>query len=359
MVSRSLKSAVDRLAEAAAEPELWPEVLPLLADALGAVGAACFGCNDQTAGVEWACFCGPASARKYIDQYAAIDPYAPVLRRSEYAGWRSLAECVPGEVLRRNEWYHDYVQPSGVSEVLGAQIYRAGSRSIYFGMHYSTSQSVVPQDAPVRLLLQRLKAAAVVWHRNRELMVHASLGAWTIDHHPSALFVVYDGGRIIEMNAAAERLLSGSDVLRAENGRLVAGAPTDAAPLGALLMAAADTEAPAPEQRLLIGAAQAGHGHLVTAFPLPNAGPKTGQMVLRVTSLFADPPESTDLQQVFRLTPAESRLAQALLKGKTLGEMVEEFGVSMPTLRVQVRSVFRKCGVNRQVDLVRVLLRAT
>src|SRR5947209_18620267 len=101
MVSRSLKSAVDRLAEAAAEPELWREVLPLVADGLGAVGAACFGCNNQTNGVEWAYFCGPASDLKYVEHYAAHDPYAPVLRASRHEGWLSLAECVPEEVLRR------------------------------------------------------------------------------------------------------------------------------------------------------------------------------------------------------------------------------------------------------------------
>lgn len=357
MVSRSLRIAVDRLQDAAAEPDLWRDVLPLVSDALGGVGAACFGCNDLTRGVEWAYFHGPASEQKYVEHYAAVDPYTPVRRTSRDGGWLSIADCVPQEVLQRNEWYLDYVRPSGIREVLGAQVHRAESRSIYFGIQYDTPQNVPPRDARAQQLLQRIQAAAGVWHQHRMLRLHASLGEWTADHHPDALFIVYDGGRVVDMNAAAERLLSRRDVLLIESGRLVPVNEPDAAALAAL-MSAPETNTDA-EPRLLLGAAQDAQGHVVTASPLPNAGPNIGRVVVRVTSLHAEPPLTADLQRVFGLTPAEGQLAQALLKGRTIAEMTAEFGVSMPTLRVQVRSVFRKCGVKRQVDLMRVLLRAT
>ena len=75
--------------------------------------------------------------------------------------------------------------------------------------------------------------------------------------------------------------------------------------------------------------------------------------------LVADPdartPSERDLAAFFGLSPAESRLAVALLAGKKLGEVAIDFGVQITTLRTQLGSILRKTGVTRQVDLIRLL----
>jgi DNA-binding CsgD family transcriptional regulator len=66
-------------------------------------------------------------------------------------------------------------------------------------------------------------------------------------------------------------------------------------------------------------------------------------------------PSERDLAEFLRLSPAESRLAVALLAGKKLGEVAIDFGVQITTLRTQLSSILRKTGVTRQVDLIRLL----
>lgn len=70
--------------------------------------------------------------------------------------------------------------------------------------------------------------------------------------------------------------------------------------------------------------------------------------------------EATDhlwrsLRESFGLTPAETRLAARLKDGMTLKEAAEDLGVSLNTVRNQLRAVFEKMGLSRQSDLVRAL----
>jgi DNA-binding CsgD family transcriptional regulator len=61
------------------------------------------------------------------------------------------------------------------------------------------------------------------------------------------------------------------------------------------------------------------------------------------------------LQLLFELTRAESRLAIALLDGKSLHEAAELIGVARETVRSQIKSIFQKTGTQRQGELIRLL----
>lgn len=57
------------------------------------------------------------------------------------------------------------------------------------------------------------------------------------------------------------------------------------------------------------------------------------------------------IQATFSLTPAEARLAQHLENGVTLSEAASAFGLSVFTVRTQLRAIFVKVGVRRQSEL--------
>lgn len=62
------------------------------------------------------------------------------------------------------------------------------------------------------------------------------------------------------------------------------------------------------------------------------------------------------LHESFGLTPAEVRLVERLGQGLALADIAAELGVSIHTTRNQLTSVFNKIGVQRQADIVRLLL---
>ena len=56
------------------------------------------------------------------------------------------------------------------------------------------------------------------------------------------------------------------------------------------------------------------------------------------------------------LTPMESRVAALPAEGKTVGEIASATGRRVNTIRTHARYIFRKLGITRQVDLVRLVL---
>jgi DNA-binding CsgD family transcriptional regulator len=62
------------------------------------------------------------------------------------------------------------------------------------------------------------------------------------------------------------------------------------------------------------------------------------------------------ISELYGLTHAEARLSAALANGYALEEIAEKRKVSMATIRSQLKACFRKTGVSRQVDLVKLIL---
>jgi DNA-binding CsgD family transcriptional regulator len=66
-------------------------------------------------------------------------------------------------------------------------------------------------------------------------------------------------------------------------------------------------------------------------------------------------PDGELLRDVFLLTRAEIRLAKRLSCGESLSEIADRLGVSVATLRVQLKTLFQKTGTSRQGQLVSLL----
>ena len=63
------------------------------------------------------------------------------------------------------------------------------------------------------------------------------------------------------------------------------------------------------------------------------------------------------LSQLFGLTPAESSVTNWLVSGRTIDEYAQDRGVSLATVRSQLKTVLAKTGMSRQVQLVAALAR--
>ena len=84
-----------------------------------------------------------------------------------------------------------------------------------------------------------------------------------------------------------------------------------------------------------------------------------GAAVLLVLVDLEDCPEPSRalLQQVFGMTPSESRVAARLICGDSPQEIAEAFGVGIGTVRTQVKSILSRTQMHRQAELVRLLTR--
>jgi len=154
-----MPTLVSRLQDAAASPEAWPDALKALTEAAGVAGAALIMSNKSTGTVEEACFVGLSAEFKsdYIRHYAALDPYSPLLDGS----WKKLSECFSDPVLRRSEWYNDFVLACGVRDILGARLVDTRDYHVIFGIHQQIGRSFSARlDSLIEEVTDPLRRAA-------------------------------------------------------------------------------------------------------------------------------------------------------------------------------------------------------
>jgi DNA-binding CsgD family transcriptional regulator len=153
-------------------------------------------------------------------------------------------------------------------------------------------------------------------------------------------------GRVQSQSAPAQALIAHSPVLEMSGCRLVARDSFDQRRLERLLSAAAHGQAGE-----LVLCDEAGKGVLI------QAGATAGAVRLRLSSLRPPLGCADRFADLFGLTRAEARLAEAMLEGCDAGDCADRFGVSRTTIRSQLAALFDKTGRRRQATLL-VLLAA-
>jgi DNA-binding CsgD family transcriptional regulator len=66
-------------------------------------------------------------------------------------------------------------------------------------------------------------------------------------------------------------------------------------------------------------------------------------------------PSEDVLNGLFDLSPAEIKVAQGIVSGKTIDSVALDLKLSRETVRGQLKSVFAKTGTGRQAELVGLL----
>lgn len=95
---------------------------------------------------------------------------------------------------------------------------------------------------------------------------------------------------------------------------------------------------------------------------MPFAGNLLNHIRELATLVFIDDPAKRSmsraiaLRKLFRLSPVEARLADLLAGGVELAAAAEQLRMTQETARFHLKSLFRKTGLRRQVDLVRLVL---
>lgn len=81
-------------------------------------------------------------------------------------------------------------------------------------------------------------------------------------------------------------------------------------------------------------------------------------MLILTPQQSSQPADSLWLGSMFDLTPAEARVASALMTGAALESIATQHRVSLGTVRTQLRAIYEKTCTHRQAQLV-ALLHAT
>jgi len=175
----------------------------------------------------------------------------------------------------------------------------------------------------------------------------------------TAAFLCAADGRVIQLTPAAEEIVRGGRILRIEGGRLKARRSAEDRELADCVgrairddnsvcrtMLVADAQG---ERRLMLDVARLRRG----AYSL---GHEPAVMVIARDERARIRTAAAAVGSKFGFTSAETAIAEALARGCSPEQIAVERGVSLNTVRTQIRSIFDKAGVTRQAELTRLVL---
>jgi DNA-binding CsgD family transcriptional regulator len=183
-----------------------------------------------------------------------------------------------------------------------------------------------------------------------------SVALQALDQLCAGVIVTDSSGLMIEMNRAADAIVQLGDGLLIREARLCARRVFETAKVSRLIAGATEEKSRPTGGRMVIGRSSGLPPYTLAVLPL-NAAPIDDRRFAII--IIVDPtryvPSEKDLADLFGLSPAEARVAAALMTGESLTDIAAASAVQITTVRTQLRSILRKVGVKRQCDLVRIL----
>jgi DNA-binding CsgD family transcriptional regulator len=188
-----------------------------------------------------------------------------------------------------------------------------------------------------------------------------SISAAALDLMPFPLLVLNSKGHCIDTNAAADRLLAATRLIRISDGVLVI-ADQDARRLVANAVKAAGIGVSAPAAPTTMALTlEGGRHYAVQTIPFsptrfrPTDG-ITALLLQEIGNLQPLPIEV--LMKLYGLTHAEARLVSLLAQDHSLENAATALGIARTTAKTHLQRVFEKTSTNRQPQVVRLALSA-
>lgn len=300
----------------------------------------------------------------YAAYYGAIDPRRQLLDSQPVGGVLACHEHFSSDAVSRSEFFQDFLIPSGSRYVAGSRVWTDGNEDFVLGLMRDVGNQPFTAEAlkEAEQLIAHFSRASQLWSDTRALRTAAAAGERVAESRGLAHFGLNVLGEMVYANENAEAHLREASVLRLSRSRLVGCDPADEDALGSGVRHVLEHRSGcsrlignrSPAGALMVSIAPLDLDRSVSAWNLDQAA----VLVTVRRRTFGAGPSSNALSQMYGLSRAEGTLAVALCRGDTLQEYAEAAGLSVATVRTQLKAIFQKTATSRQAELVSLLLRA-
>lgn len=271
----------------------------------------------------------------------------------------------PRSRLKRTEYWTDWLRPQDIFYSSAAIVERTRDRSLNATVCRPEAAGPYSEQELQTLaaLMPHLQTGFALHRKFRRLDALAGATTAVFDQLPFGVVLFDESLTLLHHNARAKALIDeAADVVQLGARGLRCTRPREEQRLNNLLQSAVRTgesgqgSAGGPVRLIRT------RGDMLQLFvaPLPSW---SGPFGLRAAAaVFVSMPDaatvslSRALHSVYQMTPAECRLTEALVNGMSPREYGEKTGVSINTVRTQIKSAATRVGVHRQADLVRTVL---
>jgi DNA-binding CsgD family transcriptional regulator len=361
---------VDRIYAAASEPERWQDFVEDLSEALGgpAIVLVLQLPGFATPARFFRAHLRPMPLRVLDSVCQNRQLLVPGANSAIQAGFTPMDELLSVDDLANSEFCAEWMEPQGLLPLGGigycfASEDQAPTATIMI-FERRGSRALGPADRALCDLLAPHLVCAYRLHRRMGGGQHERMAlAGVMDRLPIGLVLLDRELRPVVTNCAANRILAlddglslGPDGLRVANarddtvmqrmlGEFVEGKRSSEDGERVMAVSRPSGKRAYPFLIGMLGAAAMGDAAEDAVISLIFGDPETGQGITPAA-----------LRSAYNLTVAESELVGMLAAGYSLADAAENRGVSVNTVRTQLKHVFAKTETNRQGELIRLVL---
>jgi DNA-binding CsgD family transcriptional regulator len=279
-----------------------------------------------------------------------------------------MGEVCSEEEVANSDLYREWMQPQGLAPeapvrhdiaveagrpVAAIALYRRVGGRAFSDDDLRGADQLVPHLARAFRCYRRFGGARHERQALAEVMNRLPVGVMLLDRDR----------RPVVSNRSANRIIALDDGLSLTDGSFRAANRRDHAVLCGLLdEAIAKTGNGTSCDRVMTAARPSGRRAFpIIVAPLLEGEPGAAAEDAVASILIGDPDEGQSITpEIFRsgydLTPAEAELVKLLADGYSLEDAAQQRGVTLNTVRTQLKRVFAKTDTNRQGDLIRLVL---
>ena len=363
--------ALGALHDAMLDDARWPAATALFDAACGMSGSALTigrGPCRNVGNIHWVQFCchgqrDMAREQMYFGTYYAHDEHLPRLAALPDGRLAKIADLYTPEERKHSAAYNEALPLGGYLGGLTVRMNGPDGLSIVWGLTDSIELGgwTSSQIRLARELLPYIRQFASVRYTLAAVNAVGASFAALLENRGVAVIHLDQEGRIVEVNDRARDILLQGDALQDGGGLLRARERPDNDRLSDLLARALPRFGSQPVGgSMAVRRVSRKAGLVLHVHPVGDTQTHFGAAGTAVLILVTDALRGPDIDphlvaSTLGLTPAETRVAVALATGRSVRDIAIVTGRQENTVRFHLKEIYRKQGIGRQAELVRLV----
>ena len=359
-----LSAVIAEIYDAAVDPAKWTRALAATCKFVGGAQANMFWQGFSAGQVGGLHFYNddPHYTALYLEKLAPFNPAFPAVMFQDVGAVLAFSDLVPDSEMEETRFHKEWVAPQGFTGSLAVMLEKDASRLAFLSLPWRDGAIDAEARERFALLVPHLQRAVTIGRLFAEQKATERILTDTLTRMGEAVFLLADDGRVVFANTSAQRVIDERKLLQADGARLTAVRPEADRALDASLRAI-KSGAPIDAQGTTIALESAPEANwIANVLPLRDGARRDSGEVHHASaalfvrrSRFADPTPLEMLAKTYRLTASEIRVVEAMLRISGVDAIAEALGISAATVKTHLGNVFRKCGVNRQSELIKLV----
>jgi DNA-binding CsgD family transcriptional regulator len=297
--------------------------------------------------------------REYEEHYMYQDNRPQLADQIGLGRYFSTDSIITESAISKSELFQKFLLPNGVKHTLGSNTFNDGKSKLVIAFLGANDRESFSADEHRKLsiLMPHLGKSAALMFKSQALQMSADKGNVAFEALPCAAITLSSKHRVMSLNHLAQDVLSEGKYLHDIGGILQAKGTSNTA-FAALMSRVQSTGITESMTLYAVG------NNNVAYATVTKLSSHFGYQTIDAAKLLVliDQPNNMQiasvkqLMQVFKFSPAEARLAHEFALGIDLESYAIQHKVKLSTVRSQIAAIHLKAGVQKQTDLIRIIL---